>query len=479
MTSISTNVLRERLSLSDPSAVAPYFVETPPCLWRLRGFCDAEFERNHQAKSTVIYESFKKSTQYIQDAEEIPQEIRDIAKELDRGIYKIMKVWRQCRYDKPQESSTRPSIPRKAKEQNVWRTKQQQSQGARRYARPRKLRGAKQNAAAAATLTPPTLNQHQLEDDGSFVGTVKYESDENASHIPSLSNGDTSGSENTNDMDGDHQDSKMGILERSPERIDWLVGPGDLSSRLETGVLWKMDDTNISQDLSDRRSEVMLILEQIVDPDILALRNVYTPKVMQDVMSINHWTDSVELWQREYECNLNGNELADVVLFAHQMHTRTTLRQARARACDMDATNPLNSIIKNYLRTSVLWNGQLGQIHEDTFIDDFVKPVMDGLFGDLADCTMHWRGVLQCGPNYANEEKLYPEFFLSMKGHAVTILEAEAPNKSVADYRDVRLKLYDQMKLSIDGLLSSGIATSVVGFRVSGTFHSTFLSNNP
>ncbi|KAF9945083.1 hypothetical protein BGZ72_001674 [Mortierella alpina] len=35
---------------------------------------------------------------------------------------------------------------------------------------------------------------------------------------------------------------------------------------------------------------------------------------------------------------------------------------------------------------------------EDTFINDFVKPVMEGLFGDLVNCTMHWtRDEILCG----------------------------------------------------------------------------------
>ncbi|KAF9083361.1 hypothetical protein BGX27_004156, partial [Mortierella sp. AM989] len=82
---------------------------------------------------------------------------------------------------------------------------------------------------------------------------------------------------------------------------------------------------------------------------------------------------------------------------------------------------------------------------------------------------MHWtRDELQCGLCYENEEKLYPDFFLSIKGHTVAIMEAKAPNRGSAGYRDDRRKLIDQMKLSVDGLLSSGINTSVVGFLVSG-----------
>jgi hypothetical protein len=141
----------------------------------------------------------------------------------------------------------------------------------------------------------------------------------------------------------------------------------------------------------------MLALEKLVDPDLLALRNfIYTPKVLQDVMSIDDWTDTLESWQSEYECNMNEVELVDVVSFACNMHTRKTLNQAIAQTRRIDATNPLHSIIENHLRTSVIWSratdvpGQLQRVNEDTFINDFVKPVMDGLFGDLVNCTMHW-----------------------------------------------------------------------------------------
>ncbi|KAF8931878.1 hypothetical protein BGZ58_007361 [Dissophora ornata] len=309
-----------------------------------------------------------------------------------------------------------------------------------------KKRQVPQQTFAKATTLIPALNQ-QLEG-GPFDETVQ----------PDTSDG----------QDG--------------EKVPFTLAPLDYSSGSEynpyseKGTLWKVNDIDISQDLADRRSQVMLALEQLVDPDMLALRNfIYTPKVLQDIMSIDNWAAAVESWQTEYECNVDEVELTDVVAFVVHMHAKTTQQQATARTRRMDPTNPLHAIIENHLRTSVLWSattdvpGQLRQVNEDTFINDFVMPVMDGLFGDLTHCTMHWtRDELQCGPNYENEEKLYPDFFLSIRGHAVAIMEAKAPNRGAAGYRDDRRKLYDQMKLSTDGLLSSGIDTSVVGFLVSG-----------
>ncbi|KAF9083362.1 hypothetical protein BGX27_004157, partial [Mortierella sp. AM989] len=189
---------------------------------------------------------------------------------------------------------------------------------------------------------------------------------------------DNSGSE-YNAEDEKNQDttvSTLGAYEKPPEKLSWLVGPGNSSSQLKTEMLWKVKDVNISQNLADRRSETMLALELLVDPDILALRNfIYTPKVLQDIMSIDHWTEAVESWQTEYDCNVNEAELADVVSFVVNMHAKTTLNQAIARTRRMDATNPLHAIIENHLRTSLLWGnttdipGQPRQVNEDTFIN--------------------------------------------------------------------------------------------------------------
>ncbi|KAF9543497.1 hypothetical protein EC957_000858 [Mortierella hygrophila] len=335
----------------------------------------------------------------------------------------------------------------------------------------KKRKGAQQHFEEAAALSP-TLNQ-QLE--GGDDTAQSSASDDGKTPFVLLSF-DDSGDSDFYQKDQETTVSTLGGFGEPPEKLNWIVGPGDSSSRLKTQKLWKVNDVNISQDLADRRSEVMLVLEKLEDPDILAVRNfIYTPKVLQDVMSIDHWTEAVELWQEEHDANVIEAELADVVSFVFNMHAKTTMGDAIARARRMDTTSPLHSIIYNHLRTSVLWStttdvpGQLRQVNEDTFINDFVKPVMDGLFGGLANCTMHWtRDELQCGPSYKNEEKLYPDFFLSVKGHAVAIMEAKAPNRGIAGYRDDRRKLYDQMKLAVDGLLSSGINASAVGFLVSG-----------
>ncbi|KAF9370989.1 hypothetical protein CPB97_002306 [Podila verticillata] len=336
----------------------------------------------------------------------------------------------------------------------------------------KKRQGAQQYFEEAAALSP-VLNQ-QLEGGDNTVPSDASDDGKTPFRLIVFDGSGDSDFQPENEKDQENTVSTLGGFGKPPEKVNWIVGPGDSSSRLKTQKLWRIKDVNISQNLADRRSEVMLALEKLEDPDVLAVRNfIYTSKVLQDVMSIDQWTEAVELWQEEHNVTVDEANLADIVSFVFNMHTKTTLSQAVALTRVMDTASPLHAVIENHLRTSVLWSrttdvpGQLRQVNEDTFINDFVKPVLDGLLGDLANCTMHWtRDELLCGPSYKNEEKLYPDFFLSVKGHAIAIMEAKAPNRCAAGYRDDRRKLYDQMKLSVDGLLSSGINTSVVGFLV-------------
>ena len=84
-----------------------------------------------------------------------------------------------------------------------------------------------------------------------------------------------------------------------------------------------------------------MALEQLVDP---ALGNfIYAPKVLQDIMSIDHRTDALESWQTEYECNVDEVEFADVVAFVFHMHAKTALT---ARTRRTDTPNPLHAIMR-------------------------------------------------------------------------------------------------------------------------------------
>jgi len=99
----------------------------------------------------------------------------------------------------------------------------------------------------------------------------------------------------------------------------------------------------------------MLALDKLEDPDILCVRNFiyYTRKVLQDVLSIDQWTEAVESWQEEHVVKVDETKLADVVSFVFNMHCNATLIQAVAHTRCMDTSSSLHAIIENHLRT---WN---------------------------------------------------------------------------------------------------------------------------
>ncbi|KAF9152186.1 hypothetical protein DFQ26_000979, partial [Actinomortierella ambigua] len=436
----------QRLILSNPASVAPYFLEELPHRWSIQGFCYAELAKDHSTTGVALCDLFMKSVRYIKDAEEVSQVTRNIASVLAAAKRPAVKrTWQRC-YDDVMA------------EQSVTRLTRRQL--------------AMRNFEEAAELGPKLNQQLEGEPSDNTPPSADTESENTPFISLALSNG--SGSEYS--PTDDNTLSTLGPFEEPPTKLNWLVGPGDVSSRLTTNALWKIDGTDVSQALADRRTAIMRALELLTDPDILAARNfIYTRKILQDILSVNDWATCTQSWQSEYQCELDQKQLEGVFSFAYNMEAATTLNQAIVRARSFDSTNPMHAIIDNHLRTTVLWSmesevpGQLRQVNEDTFINDFIKPIMDGLFGDLDDCVMHWtRDELQCGPCYRNEEKMYPDFFLAMKNHAVAIMEAKTPNKGAAPYKDDRRKLLDQMKLSIDGLLSSGVNTSVVGFQISG-----------
>ncbi|KAG0088369.1 hypothetical protein BGZ93_008312 [Podila epicladia] len=191
----------------------------------------------------------------------------------------------------------------------------------------KKRQGAQQYFEEAAALSP-ALNQ-QLEGGDNIVLSDANDDDKTPFRLLVFDGSGDSDFHPENEKDQENTVSTLGGFGKPPEKVNWIVGPGDSSSRLKTQTLWRVKDVNISQNLADRRSEVMLALEKLEDPDVLAVRNfIYTSKVLQDVMSIDHWTEAVELWQEEHDVTVDEAKLADVVSFVFNMHTKTTLSQA-------------------------------------------------------------------------------------------------------------------------------------------------------
>ncbi|KAF9125701.1 hypothetical protein BGW39_007204 [Mortierella sp. 14UC] len=132
-------------------------------------------------------------------------------------------------------------------------------------------------------------------------------------------------------------------------------------------------------------------------------------------------------------------------------------------------------VLENHIRSSCLWNNSILEaleskaINEDTFLDNAVKPIINGVFSDLPHVTIHWtRDRIRCGDFCSSEELLFPNCHISVKNQSILVLEAKPSRATAQDYRDDRVKLMDELRLTTDGLLRRGMDEFVVGILVTG-----------
>ncbi|KAG0211524.1 hypothetical protein BGX28_007748 [Mortierella sp. GBA30] len=238
------------------------------------------------------------------------------------------------------------------------------------------------------------------------------------------------------------------------------------------------EGVDVSQLLVAKRESVMHALEKLEDSDMLGLRNfIYPPRIIQEVLSIEQWTESVSRWNERYQHTVSTDEVADVMTLGLALQSLTTHQDALDVLLTLDMAKSMTQIINNYILIADLWNVAVYDetVKEDTFFNNVIKPVMDGLFGELPHTTMHWKkDEIRCGDEYDNEEKLCPAFHVSIKNQSIMLLEAKPPGGSAEDYREDRRKLFNEMKLAVDGLLRRGIDRPLVGFLVTGLRVETF-----
>ncbi|KAG0211525.1 hypothetical protein BGX28_007749 [Mortierella sp. GBA30] len=345
---------------------------------------------------------------------------------------------------------------------------------------------AKHNFERAASMKAELLEQ--LEDGVSRTSKGRKraagddESDSTSHHSRDRDGGscsrskaflETAFSENSDESEFEHDhgqetDSSAGLFAAHPERLNWIVGPGSASSRLHTTHRWIDRGVDVSQLLATQRENAMHALEKLEDPDILVLRNfIYPPRIIQEALSIEQWTESVSQWNKRFQHKVSADEVADVVTLSLAFEPDTTYQEAVDVLLAPDTTKPMTRVVSNYLRTADFWSW--------TVEEQLSSKLMDGLFGNLPHITMHWtKDEIRCGHDYKNEEKPYPDFHISIKHQTIMLLEAKPPGGSAEDYREDRRKLFDEMKLAVDSLLRCGVDRPMVGFLVSGLRVETF-----
>ncbi|KAF9355610.1 hypothetical protein BGX26_006335 [Mortierella sp. AD094] len=443
------------LSLDLPNPVASYFFNEPHYNWSLDGFCQDAFNSDHRQNGDDICHIFYESVNFIRDSESVPRILKRTASTLATlKRSHVKRVWQQLFTKQMAEAAAERLKTRQEARDNFLRAAELEAQ----------LCNQLEGNLFDALGEPDVSDGEDQERDGASISLMGFENT-------------SSGSEFNPSQDEDTTSNSLVISEEPSVASSWIVGPGDSSSDLKTKSLWIADGVNISQLLADRRTQAMLALEKAVEPDILALRNfIYTPGIVREILSIEQWASAAARWYLRYQHKVAPDDVTDVVKFSLGLQPRRTFQEAVIVARTLDVSQPLSNIIINYLRTSVLWDqdsfsptSEAKPGNGDSFINDFVKPVIDGIFGDLSHCTSHWtQDEIQCGEGYNNEEKLYPIFFLAMRNYTVAVMEVKSPFGPKKGHQDGKRKLFDEMKLSVDGLLRHGMDASVVGLLVTG-----------
>ncbi|KAF9577532.1 hypothetical protein BGW38_007199 [Lunasporangiospora selenospora] len=417
------------LSLSNaPDGIHDYFLETPYYDWSATSFC------RRRVLDIPLPRAFEVAASFLQNAE------------LIRGVRELHGVIRSTA--KLLSKTDRASIIR------VW------------------------NAVSLEQT-------RSFDESNQFGGTETSRCGDNSDEDCALSD-ETQNSTSNKKVEGEFPKARISDNssqskfipddEYRTEKIKWIEGPGTSSSQLGTTHLWIDKEFNISERLVEWRDNAMRALDILEDADLLVLRNfIYSPRIVQDVLSIGQWTEAISRWGSLYPYPFSVNDVVDIYTFSVAVQSRSTYQDAMRVASTLTQARPMTSILSNYIRTGEFWSvskhDQLFSkpVDKDTFITNAIKPVMSGLFGDLPHINLHWtRSEIKCGDEYNNEEKLYPDFHIYIKDQSIVLLEAKPPGGTATEYMEDRRKLFDEMKLAVDGLLQRGIDEPVVGFLVTG-----------
>ncbi|KAF8922916.1 hypothetical protein EDD21DRAFT_372841 [Dissophora ornata] len=392
------------LILENREGINQYFFDVPYYEWSLESFCEYEFDINHRQGGNNIAKSFLTGTTRIKDSKEVPVVIRKTAEPLSSiKQARIRRVWQNLFVQEVAKAA-------KERSDNCEAAKKDFDHAAGMI---EGLVGQLEYGPfAESTSSKPGEPSEDCIDFKSLAEVDGNDALSNRSRESGFSSfsgagGDGPGflqatfSDTSDDADffpdsNDNTGSSAGIFAMPPGSVNWIVGPGSISSQFLSNHTWIDRGVNISQLLANQRESAMRVLERLEDADLLAQRNfIYTPRIIQEVLSIEQWQEAVARWDKQYKHDIDKGEIADAINFALSLDPRTTHQDALNALSSLNTTKPITRIISNYLRTSALWETTIYDqllskpVNEDTFINNIVKPVMDGMFGDFQHITMH------------------------------------------------------------------------------------------
>ncbi|KAF9898236.1 hypothetical protein BX616_004310 [Lobosporangium transversale] len=262
-----------------------------------------------------------------------------------------------------------------------------------------------------------------------------------------------------------------GTLEDSPPvGICRLVGPGTRTSELSGDSLYYKDGMCVSTMLmSYRRRQVEdeSFLQDFQIKEILSLNFVFFDPLIHNLQD-----EQLAQWRRA----LGDSDKAFIVGLAEaccQQGREEALRTLYSLGVKLDLiTSPLFLAAQSLMSTSVLWaDTVLVRDNEDSFIERFLKPLMNAFFGQFTEARLCWtRNTLKTG-HIGEGELLYPDVMLSTTStpqHTVLVGEVKKMDGSDHEYDRDRVKLFIEMKRCLDGLLDCGVDGPVVGILAQG-----------
>ncbi|KAG0348618.1 hypothetical protein BG004_004649, partial [Podila humilis] len=122
------------------------------------------------------------------------------------------------------------------------------------------------------------------------------------------------------------------------------------------------------------------------------------------------------------------------------------------------------------MATAALWADKLlVRDNEDSFTERFCKPLINAFFGQFEDTRLCWsRDALKTGDRDAGE-RLFPDIMrctTTSPGHTVFVGEIKKFDVSELECQGDRVKLFVQMKRTLDSMLDYGVDGPGIGILV-------------
>ncbi|KAF9969402.1 hypothetical protein BGZ73_008245 [Actinomortierella ambigua] len=253
-----------------------------------------------------------------------------------------------------------------------------------------------------------------------------------------------------------------------PVALSRLVGPGTLSSKLSRKSLYYKGNVCVSEKLMTYRRK------QVEDESFLQDHQVNNILALNFIFHDNFLHDLRAAEKGRWECTLEQADMTlimDIAIMCSIQERAEALKRLHKVAHERDVImSPIVLSAQNLMATTALWADKLlVRDNEDSFIERFCKPFVNAFFGQFEDTRLCWsRDALKTG-NQDTGERLYPDIMLcttTSPGHAVFIGEIKKLDASEHECQRDRVKLFIQMKRSLDSLLDYGVDGPVIGILV-------------